>query len=181
MTALDAAGIEIGRIDQNPSDAIVVFRPTNRLETGIATLTVHEVLKNMGVGIVSTDQDRDLTIRIVFARAADGTIKAPVPKEDHDAVLDDWFVATNGATSLVVGNVRGDSKGRWPDGTTIRTSPLQNGTEVGEGRVVHTLRTAYLLGRQKPDADIDRADVINCILIGHEPVGHDSVGMPTRH
>jgi hypothetical protein len=176
MTALDAAGIRTGRIDQNASDAVVVFTPTDRLETGIAMLTVHEILKGMDVAVVSTDQDPDLTIRIVFARAADGSITPPVAKEEHDAVLDDWFVATNGATSRVVGGVRGDSKNRWPDGTTICTSPLQNGTQVGEGRVVHTLRTAYLLGRRKPDSEIDRADVIKCILIGHTPVG-----MPTRH
>jgi len=175
MTALNSAlidvlrdaGVDEGRIDQNPADAVLIFKPAGRITSGAAILAVHALLAEKGVAVVSTDSDRMGMIRIVFGRADDGTITPPIVKDTHDAILDDWFLCCATSTSLIVGTVRDDAKGRWPDGTTIHTSPLQTDTVVGEGVVVHTLRTAYLLGRQKQDGDLTAEDKLGSVLIGH--------------
>lgn len=169
-TALDEAGIDDGAIEQNPSDAALVFTPKGRMATGPAILAAHSLLAAENVSVVSTDLDRDGKVRIVFARAADGTTTAPIAKGAHDAVLDDWFIGHDGATSIVYGVVSGDSKGRWADGTTIATSPLQAGTVAAEGAVVHTLRTAYLLGTPKKAEDLTEGEKIGSMITGYPAI-----------
>jgi hypothetical protein len=166
-TALEDAGIDDGAIEQNPTDAALVFTPKGRMITGPAILAAHSAIAADDVAVISTDLDRNGKVRIVFARAADGTTTPPVAKETHDAVLDDWFLGHDGATGIVYGVVSGDSKGRWPDGTTIATSPLQAGTVAAEGVVVHTLRTAYLLGRPRTAEDLTDGEIIGSAINGY--------------
>lgn len=168
--ALEEAGIDDGAIEQNPTDATLVFTPKGRMATGPAILAAHSLLTAENVAVVSTDLDRKGKVRIVFARAADGTTRAPAVKETHDAVLDDWFLGHDGATGIVYGVVSGDSKGRWADGTTIATSPLQSGTVAAEGAVVHTLRTAYLLGKPRNGEDLTDAEKIGSLIAGYPAI-----------
>lgn len=167
MSTLDGAGIHEGFIEQNAADAVLIFKPVGRVTSGAAILAVHALLAEKGVAVVSTDMDRAGMIRIVFARASDGTIGAPVKKGVHDAVLEDWFLGHDGASSVIYGIISSDSKGRWPDGTMIATSPLQNGTFTKEGLIVHTLRTAYLLGRPRQDSDISDMERLGTLLVGY--------------
>lgn len=71
---------------------------------------------------------------------------------NFDAELHDWILVMHPASTLawptIVGVVRNDSKGRFADGRTIRTSVLLTTIiEIREGAIVQTLNTRYLLGR----------------------------------
>ena len=50
--------------------------------------------------------------------------------------------------SVLYGQIYNDSKGRFHDGTHIRTSSLSENYELWEGLVVKTKNSSYLLGRQ---------------------------------
>lgn len=170
VNALNDTGVDEVHIEQNITDAVVVFLPNPHVMSGTPTLAIHALLAEKDVAVVSTDKDVMGMIRIVFGRAADGTITPAIVKTTHDAILDDWFLCCGKNTNIIMGNVRDDRKNRWPDGTLIHTSALQTGTVVAEGAIVNTLRTAYLLGRKKQDSEVTDREKIGSVLLGHPAI-----------
>lgn len=73
---------------------------------------------------------------------------------DITAVLEDWRVQPLYEDAyMIVGNIHGDAKGRWEDGTTIHTSVVWDGRHdrlsLSEGDVVNTTYSKYKLGKQR--------------------------------
>jgi hypothetical protein len=71
---------------------------------------------------------------------------------NFDAELHDWILVMYPASPIawptIVGVVSSDSKGRFANGRSIRTSVLLTPVEdIREGAIVQTLNTRYLLGR----------------------------------
>lgn len=60
----------------------------------------------------------------------------------HDAELRDWSVTNLGGRLIAFGRIYGDRKGRFADGTEIRTSLVQSVT----GDILQTRNTTYRLG-----------------------------------
>lgn len=52
--------------------------------------------------------------------------------------------------NVIWGEIHGDQKKRWPDGTLIHTSNIPGGRDrsFSEGDVVETLNSKYRLGRE---------------------------------
>ena len=67
--------------------------------------------------------------------------------EEITGRLEQWS-GIGSAGSVLYGQIYNDSKGRFDDGTFVRTSFLSENYELGEGLVVKTKNSAYLLGRQ---------------------------------
>lgn len=64
----------------------------------------------------------------------------------YDALLENWTVLQ----SCFIGDIYGDKKGHFPDGTCVTTSPIafaEPGVRLGEGVIVRTRNTRYLLGK----------------------------------
>lgn len=61
--------------------------------------------------------------------------------------LESW--SKDGRFNILWGRIYGDIRGRFRDGTLIHTSDIPDFKEVllGEGQVVHTLNSHYLLGK----------------------------------
>jgi hypothetical protein len=72
---------------------------------------------------------------------------------DFDAVLHDWIlVAWPGFDDVhvIAGVVTGDRKGRFADGRGIHTSMIGTQADrIGEGSIVQTQNTRYLLGEER--------------------------------
>lgn len=63
--------------------------------------------------------------------------------------LENWYWATN--ANVIWGNLYDDIHKRWNPGTLIHTSLVQFPTNglCGEGDVIRTLNSHYLLGKEK--------------------------------
>lgn len=65
---------------------------------------------------------------------------------DYDAILINWIVTDRDGTRTISGMVKKDGKGRFSDGTRIRTSPLKTAQrDIRQGSIVETRNTRYLL------------------------------------
>nr|WP_294810192.1 hypothetical protein [uncultured Sphingomonas sp.] len=63
-----------------------------------------------------------------------------------DAVLKAWWIVTFLDGIAVVGQIYGDTKGRFPDGRLIMTSKvLTSLPKVASGNVIQTRNSRYLL------------------------------------
>lgn len=69
--------------------------------------------------------------------------------------LNNWSPQYNWIGELILwGDLEGDSKGRWIDGTRIHTSPLSDPRkDLCEGMTVETKYSLYLLGKPLPQED----------------------------
>lgn len=63
------------------------------------------------------------------------------------ATLRKWTAVPIYDDILIMGEIHGDTKGRWPDGTPIQTSYVVKGT-FRDGEIVTTRNTRYLLEDQ---------------------------------
>lgn len=66
------------------------------------------------------------------------------PTDSYDAELRHWVMRDYKQSTVVIGRVFGDRKGRWPDGYAIATSNVVSGAHE-EGCVITTLNSRYLL------------------------------------
>ena len=65
---------------------------------------------------------------------------------DFDAALKEWWVVTFFDGIAVVGQIYGDTKGRFPDGRWIMTSKVvTRRPKVVSGNVIQTRNSRYLL------------------------------------
>jgi len=63
-----------------------------------------------------------------------------------DAVLKEWWVVTFLDGVAVIGQIYGDTKGRFPDGRWIMTSRVVTPVpRVASGKVIQTRNSRYLL------------------------------------
>lgn len=63
-----------------------------------------------------------------------------------DAVLKEWWIVTFLDGIAVVGQIYGDTKGRFPDGRWIMTSKVVSSRpRVASGNVIRTRNSRYLL------------------------------------
>lgn len=69
---------------------------------------------------------------------------------DYTAKLEDWYVDISGS---ICGNIYGDSKDRFKDGSPIKTSyTLPMSMQVSspkEGIIIFTRNSSYLLGKHR--------------------------------
>jgi hypothetical protein len=72
--------------------------------------------------------------------------------------LENWFLSERAHGTVLVGDVYDDIKDRFVDGTWIHTSKLEEGYVLGEGELVKTMFSSYLLGKE---------------MDGHDEVNHD--------
>lgn len=80
---------------------------------------------------------------------------------EYNGVLQDWTVDGYGR-SVVWGDIYGDTKGRFPEGTWIHTSRIvepQDLTTLKEGMIVETLNSKYLLGQPLRIESVSPQDV----------------------
>ena len=76
-----------------------------------------------------------------MATAAPQSVDTP-----YDAILTNWVAAEGRGAVFLSGIVSKDSKGRFEDGSRMRSSPLATPlSEVRQGAIVQTLNTRYLL------------------------------------
>lgn len=73
-------------------------------------------------------------------------------EQNYDAVLEDWSPLLYDGVAYLYGKIFRDSKGRFADGTDVRTSPLLAMTveqvkSLKKGDIVKTRSSTYLLGR----------------------------------
>lgn len=68
--------------------------------------------------------------------------------DHHDGVLDDWIAFGSSDSTIVMGRIDHDMKGRFPDGSVITTSKISTPTaDLKPGAIVETMNSRYLLGR----------------------------------
>lgn len=68
--------------------------------------------------------------------------------DHHDGVLDDWIAFGSGGSTIVMGRIDHDMKGRFPDGSVMTTSKISTPTaDLKRGAIVETVNSRYLLGR----------------------------------
>lgn len=72
-------------------------------------------------------------------------------KQQYDAVLEDWNPLRPGDSTVIIGKIKGDEKGRYEDGEFIRTSAVIDGS-FEEGNIIKTRNSTYLLGKRAGDA-----------------------------
>lgn len=60
-------------------------------------------------------------------------------------ILKNWSRAGTDDLHIYWGNLYGDTKGRWADGTYIHTSKVTHTEEMEDHFIVHTLNSVYLL------------------------------------
>lgn len=65
--------------------------------------------------------------------------------QQYDAELRAWALYRYQGFVVIVGQIYGDKKGRFPDGKMIQTSPLLTPGVARNGNVVATLNSHYLL------------------------------------
>lgn len=105
-----------------------------------------------------------------------------------DGLLDNWSPCRGpGDVTFVVGNISGDRKGRFRDGTLMGTSMLTtSGENLAEGMIVETLNSRYQLGKratQVPLATFLYAASLAAYVIGpdNHPIKSINLKTPTLH
>lgn len=77
----------------------------------------------------------------------------PDPNTKVTAGLKNWKQVTYCGVQVVTGYIYGDTKQRWPDGTFIRSSFLQDQSVVlKQGDTAITNNSAYFLGAPAEEA-----------------------------
>ncbi len=64
------------------------------------------------------------------------------------AKLDNWVFAMHGGRQVIEGDIHGDIKNRYPDGTRVRTSAVICTLMVNNVTHVRTVYSVYLLGKK---------------------------------
>lgn len=94
----------------------------------------------------STDSAFLGAIRLIQMLKKAGVV-IPAELTEPITTLDDWAVAVGGTKTIVVGSVKDDAHGRFPDGEVIRTSTISNPVrDLKEGAVITTRNSRYRLG-----------------------------------
>lgn len=63
---------------------------------------------------------------------------------EYDAILEDPRLSPiSKSKKVAVGYIYEDKKGRWPDGTFIRTSLIEKEIKVGNDVYIKTMNTVY--------------------------------------
>lgn len=75
----------------------------------------------------------------------------PEAEQEYDGTLEDWVKVDSLIGDYYVGKLYNDTKGRWPDGTLIRTSLIVDitGNHAHGKVVVQTLNSIYRLGKKR--------------------------------
>lgn len=64
---------------------------------------------------------------------------------EYTAVLKRWFLVDTQWGYVVVGDIYGDKKERWPDGYRVRTSKIETFAIHNQSRYIITLNSTYKL------------------------------------
>ncbi len=59
-----------------------------------------------------------------------------------DGTIENWRIVDMGGYKVIVGDLYGDAKGRFLDGTYVKTSPIK----AQDGNIIRTVNSIYLLG-----------------------------------
>ena len=79
-------------------------------------------------------------------------------KQEITGVLEDWKVIPILGRKVLLGYIYGDSKGRFEDGTIVRTSLLTGKTtDLKKGGIVTTLNSVYKLGNKLKGKEAENA------------------------
>lgn len=62
-------------------------------------------------------------------------------------ILEDWIVQTVNEKAVIIGRIQNDIRGRFPDGSMIRTSLVED-RRYSENEVISTQNSTYVLGKR---------------------------------